>query len=45
MGLQVHEELGCDWGDDSDSKAGVSYCCGQIYEDGESTCMSCGEPL
>lgn len=21
------------------------YCCGVIYEDGEDTCMSCGEPL
>jgi len=24
---------------------GPTYCCGQIYEEGESTCMSCGEPL
>jgi hypothetical protein len=21
------------------------YCCGAIYEDGEDTCQSCGEPL
>jgi hypothetical protein len=27
-------------GDDGDK-----YCCGAIYEDGEDTCMSCGEPL
>lgn len=24
---------------------GPSYCCGAIYEMGETTCMSCGEPL
>lgn len=24
---------------------GPKYCCGLIYEDGEDTCMSCGEPL
>ena len=24
---------------------GPKYCCGMIYEDGEDTCMSCGEPL
>jgi hypothetical protein len=24
---------------------GPKYCCGAIYEDGEDTCMSCGEPL
>jgi len=23
----------------------ATYCCGVIYEDGEDTCMSCGEPL
>lgn len=22
-----------------------NYCCGMIYEDGESACMSCGEAL
>lgn len=22
-----------------------TYCCGMIYEDGEDTCRSCGEPL
>ncbi len=22
-----------------------TYCCGAIYEDGEDTCGSCGEPL
>ena len=25
--------------------SGPRYCCGAIYEDGEDTCMSCGEPL
>ena len=25
--------------------AGAKYCCGAIYEEGEDTCMSCGEPL
>ena len=24
---------------------GAKYCCGQIYEEGEDTCMSCGESL
>ena len=24
---------------------GPMYCCGIIYEDGEDTCMSCGDPL
>lgn len=26
-------------------EAVAKYCCGMIYEDGEDTCMSCGEPL
>ena len=25
--------------------SGTTYCCGAIYEDGEDTCASCGEPL
>lgn len=25
--------------------SGSKYCCGAIYEDGEDTCRSCGEPL
>lgn len=25
--------------------SGSKYCCGAIYEDGEDTCMSCGESL
>lgn len=25
--------------------SGAKYCCGAIYEDGEETCRSCGEPL
>ncbi|HTW16168.1 MAG TPA: LIM domain-containing protein [Nocardioides sp.] len=24
---------------------GPTYCCGMIYENGEDTCFSCGEPL
>ncbi|KJF25092.1 hypothetical protein SZ00_02018 [Rhodococcus sp. AD45] len=24
---------------------GSTYCCGAIYENGEETCGSCGEPL
>lgn len=28
-----------------ESSAWSSYCCGQIYENGETTCMSCGDPL
>lgn len=29
----------------SSEYTGAKYCCGAIYEDGEDTCMSCGEPL
>ena len=43
QGLTIHQELGCEWGDDD--SGGDNYCCGILYEDGESTCMSCGEPL
>lgn len=25
--------------------AAARYCCGAIYEEGEDTCRSCGEPL
>jgi hypothetical protein len=25
--------------------SGPKYCCGAIYEEGEDTCRSCGEPL
>lgn len=25
--------------------SGPTYCCGQIYEEGEETCRSCGDPL
>lgn len=25
--------------------SGPKYCCGTIYEDGEITCRSCGDPL
>lgn len=28
-----------------DAEPSARYCCGVIYEDGEDTCMSCGEPL
>jgi hypothetical protein len=44
QGLAIHQELGCEGGDDG-SDGGPQYCCGMIYEDGESTCLSCGEPL
>lgn len=27
------------------SRSGTSYCCGQMYEDGEIFCKSCGDPL
>ncbi|MGO4956760.1 hypothetical protein ACTQ49_05725 [Luteococcus sp. Sow4_B9] len=30
---------------DGESGIGTSYCCGQIYEEGETVCASCGEPL
>ena len=25
--------------------SGPTYCCGMIYEEGEDSCVSCGEPL
>lgn len=28
-----------------DDYSGPKYCCGIIYEEGEDTCFSCGEPL
>jgi len=37
------------WGgnaaDSAEVSGGTSYCCGMMYEDGEDTCASCGEPL
>ncbi|MGW4694052.1 hypothetical protein ACWEO1_16855 [Kitasatospora cineracea] len=39
--LNTHAELECTEGDGG----GTAYCCGMIYEDGESSCDSCGEPL
>lgn len=44
QGLDVHQELGCEWGDDYDG-ASTNYCCGIMYEDGEAFCRSCGDPL
>lgn len=43
QGLAVHKELGCEWGDQDSGS--TKYCCGMIYEDGETVCNSCGEPL
>lgn len=37
-------ELADDLGSDGDS-GGTSYCCGIMYDRGEDTCRSCGEPL
>lgn len=32
--------------DEHDMGSGMTaYCCGMIYEEGESVCASCGEPL
>lgn len=28
-----------------DDDSSTSYCCGQIYEEGELVCASCGDPL
>lgn len=41
--LADHEEIGCEQDDTGTSYA--RYCCGMIYEHGETTCLSCGEPL
>lgn len=41
-----------DWDDESqmcnacfEVSGGPTYCCGIMYDNGEDTCMSCGEPL
>lgn len=40
------ESNGEDWHNDCfEVSGGSSYCCGMMYEDGEGTCVSCGEPL
>lgn len=38
-----HKEMGYEWASDGDSYP--RYCCGMIYEHGETSCLSCGEPL
>lgn len=48
QGLSVHKELGCDWGDEPSSistPGQPSYCCGVMYDEGETACRSCGDPL
>lgn len=35
-------DLGNDCYENGDS---AKYCCGMIYEEGETTCTSCGDPL
>lgn len=42
QGQAIHQEIGCEWGEEN---AGTSYCCGMGYEDGATTCSSCGESL
>ncbi len=49
-GEAVEDEA--DWDDESgmcmacfEGSDGPTYCCGMIYEDGETVCRSCGEPL
>ncbi|WP_153302828.1 hypothetical protein [Aeromicrobium choanae] len=37
-------EIAENLGSDGDSR-GTSYCCGMMYDRGEDTCRSCGEPL
>lgn len=39
-----HDENGW-YEDDNDGDGAAKYCCGAIYEEGEDTCKSCGEPL
>ena len=36
---------GEDHGDLDEFANGPKYCCGLMYENGEDTCRSCGEPL
>ena len=43
QGIDIHKELGCEWGEDDDES--MKYCCGMIYEEGEVSCASCGESL
>ncbi|MEU2315092.1 hypothetical protein [Streptomyces albidoflavus] len=44
QGLTTHQDDGCEW-DDDETSTGPTYCCGMIYEEGESICHSCGEPV
>ena len=42
------DESEIEWGQCEQCRSeysGTTYCCGQIYEEGEDTCMSCGESL
>lgn len=39
------DEMDGDYCHDCLDEVGTAYCCGMIYEDGETTCRSCGEPL
>ncbi|MCB2413066.1 hypothetical protein LGT39_09450 [Demequina sp. TTPB684] len=29
----------------AETEPGAKYCCGAIYEEGETSCQSCGDPL
>ena len=40
---EISADFGCPECDEGFS--GPRYCCGGIYEQGEDTCASCGEPL
>lgn len=49
-GEEVEDQA--DWDEESQTcnacrevSGGPVYCCGMIYEDGEDTCRSCGDPL
>lgn len=39
------DEISVDFGCTNCADGFPTYCCGGIYEQGEDTCASCGEPL
>lgn len=41
--MEITADFGCP--ECPDDYTGPKYCCGGIYEQGEDTCASCGEPL
>lgn len=43
--LEDENDFSPDFGCNECASGMTTYCCGGIYEEGESVCASCGEPL